>query len=61
MASGTMNKIGESQFLSESRFRAMGTDAHLIAYDAPDGWERVARELLTDLEARWSRFRGGCC
>jgi thiamine biosynthesis lipoprotein len=31
----------------------MGTDAHLIAFDAPDGWENLAIEMLWELGQRW--------
>jgi thiamine biosynthesis lipoprotein len=41
--------------MDESRFHAMGTVAHLVT-DAVGALE-PARQLLEELEARWSRFR----
>jgi FAD:protein FMN transferase len=32
----------------------MGTDAHLIAFDAPAGWENAAIEVLWELDHRWN-------
>jgi FAD:protein FMN transferase len=42
---------------AEARFRAMGTDVHVIVVGGPSGLPEVARQLVVDLEARWSRFR----
>jgi thiamine biosynthesis lipoprotein len=44
----------------ELRFRAMGSDAHVIVSgDLVDGRDpvRVARDRVEELESRWSRFR----
>jgi FAD:protein FMN transferase len=43
---------------AERRFRAMGTDVHLIVA-GPDGLVDDAVRRIEDLEARWSRFRPG--
>ncbi len=51
-----MTTTDESPLLAEARFRAMGADADLIAYDAPVGWDAMAHEMLGEFEARWSRF-----
>lgn len=40
---------------AESRFRAMGTDVHLVVH-GPMELVEVAREGIEDLERRWSRF-----
>jgi FAD:protein FMN transferase len=40
-----------------ARFRAMGTDVHVLVVGGPSGLPEVARELVEALEARWSRFR----
>jgi thiamine biosynthesis lipoprotein len=42
--------------LAEARFQVTGTDAHLIAFDPPDHWELAARQILDEVDARWSRF-----
>jgi thiamine biosynthesis lipoprotein len=52
-----MTVTAGSGLLSEIRFRVMGTDAHLVAFDAPSNWDAVAHAMLDDLEDRWSRFR----
>jgi thiamine biosynthesis lipoprotein len=39
------------------RFRAMGSDAHVIVVGGPAGLARRARDRIDDLERRWSRFR----
>lgn len=44
---------------TETRFRAMGTDVHVIALDAAPDLTARAREAVEGLEARWSRFRPG--
>ncbi len=41
------------------RFRAMGSDAHVIVVGGPDGLIEEARDRIEDLERRWSRFRPG--
>jgi thiamine biosynthesis lipoprotein len=43
--------------LSDVRFVAMGSEVHLVAVDAPASWSDVARGILDELDARWSRFR----
>jgi FAD:protein FMN transferase len=42
---------------AEARFRAMGTDVHVIVVDGRFEHLERARYLIDDLEARWSRFR----
>jgi len=42
---------------AEARFRAMGADAHLIVVGGGAHLVDGARELIEDLELRWSRFR----
>lgn len=42
---------------TEARFRAMGTDAHVIVVGGEPGLAARARARIDDLEARWSRFR----
>jgi thiamine biosynthesis lipoprotein len=44
---------------TETRFRAMGTDVHILLVDAPPGLVETGRALVADLEARWSRFLPG--
>ncbi len=39
------------------RFRAMGSDCHVIVVDGPPGAASGARDRIGDLESRWSRFR----
>jgi thiamine biosynthesis lipoprotein len=39
------------------RFRAMGTDCHVIAVGGPPHLEQEAVARVEDLEDRWSRFR----
>ncbi len=41
---------------TETRFRAMGTDAHVIAVGGSTQLLERARARIDDLEARWSRF-----
>jgi FAD:protein FMN transferase len=41
----------------ETRFAAMGTDAHVVVVEAGDALLTHARARIADLEARWSRFR----
>jgi thiamine biosynthesis lipoprotein len=40
-----------------ARFRAMGTDVHVLVVGGPPSLLDEARELVETLEARWSRFR----
>jgi len=40
-----------------TRFRAMGTDVHVLVVGGPPALPDIARELVEALEARWSRFR----
>lgn len=41
----------------EVRFRAMGTDVHLMAVGGPTGALADARALVHQLDRRWTRFR----
>jgi thiamine biosynthesis lipoprotein len=41
---------------TELRFRAMGSDAHVIIVDGPEGLTDDARRRIAELEASWSRF-----
>src|SRR5690242_17912122 len=41
---------------AETRFPAMGSDAHVIVVGGTIGSLDLARDLVTELEARWSRF-----
>lgn len=43
--------------ITEARFRAMGTDVHLLAVEAPPAVLAQAEALVHQLDARWSRFR----
>lgn len=40
----------------ETRFRAMGTDVHVVISGGSDHHLRLARTTICDLERRWSRF-----
>src|SRR4051812_7308322 len=40
----------------DMRFRAMGSDAHVIVVGGPAGLLEVAQSRIAELEARWSRF-----
>jgi FAD:protein FMN transferase len=42
---------------AERRFRAMGSDAHLLVVGGPTGLVDRAHRRIDDLERRWSRFR----
>ena len=42
---------------AESRFRAMGTDVHVVVVGGSVTLVETARERIDDLERRWSRFR----
>src|SRR5207244_4618311 len=42
---------------TEIRFRAMGTDVHVVIVGARPGMPELARRFVEDLEDRWSRFR----
>ena len=42
---------------TEVRFRAMGTDVHVVIVGARPGMPEMTRRFLEDLEGRWSRFR----
>jgi thiamine biosynthesis lipoprotein len=42
---------------AERRFRAMGTDVHVVIVDADTGLLEQAQQRIEDLEQRWSRFR----
>ncbi|HKA05002.1 MAG TPA: FAD:protein FMN transferase [Acidimicrobiales bacterium] len=41
------------------RFRAMGTDAHVVVVGGPTGLVDDIRRRIADLERRWSRFLPG--
>ena len=43
--------------MEEVRFRAMGSDVHLIVVGGPDGLVERARNRIDELERRWSRFQ----
>ena len=40
----------------EARFRAMGSDVHVVVVGGPDGLLEVAHRRIDELEQRWSRF-----
>src|SRR3954470_5699716 len=42
--------------IAELRFRAMGSDAHVIVVGGPAGLAEAAKQRVDDLERRWSRF-----
>jgi FAD:protein FMN transferase len=42
---------------AETRFRAMGSDVHVLVVGGSIRLLDVARELVEDLEEKWSRFR----
>lgn len=42
--------------VDELRFRAMGSDVHLIIVGGPEGSAYRARDRINELERRWSRF-----
>ena len=42
--------------VNERRFRAMGSDAHLVVVGGPDSMLDVAERRIEQLEQRWSRF-----
>ncbi len=41
----------------EDRYRAMGSDIHLMVVGGPPGLTTLARTRIEQLEQRWSRFR----
>src|SRR5438132_9629330 len=41
---------------AERRFRAMGSDVHVIVVGGPPRLAETARPFVDDLERRWSRF-----
>ena len=43
--------------MTELRFRAMGSDCHVIVVGGPAGLAEQAKERIDELECRWSRFR----
>jgi thiamine biosynthesis lipoprotein len=45
--------------VDELRFRAMGSDAHVIIVGGPSGGAGRARARIDELEQRWSRFIEG--
>jgi thiamine biosynthesis lipoprotein len=42
---------------AEARFRAMGSDVHVVVVGGPLSLLDTARDVIEDLEGRWSRFR----
>lgn len=42
---------------AEARFRAMGSDAHVLVHGGPPSLLDDARARIDELESRWSRFR----
>lgn len=42
--------------IEELRYRAMGTDVHIIVVGGPGGLVERARERVDELDRRWSRF-----
>ncbi|HEX4820666.1 MAG TPA: FAD:protein FMN transferase, partial [Acidimicrobiales bacterium] len=42
--------------MHEARFRAMGSDVHVVVVGGPDGLLDVAHRRIDELEQRWSRF-----
>src|SRR5881392_734447 len=42
---------------AEARFRAMGSDVHVVVIGGDAPLLEMAEWLVDDLEARWSRFR----
>lgn len=51
-----MDRQDEPQVIEE-RFRAMGTDVHLVVVGGDRGHLALARNRIDTLERRWSRFR----
>ena len=43
--------------VTESTFRAMGTDVHVLVVDGPPDAPALARARIAELEDTWSRFR----
>ena len=52
-----METLAGAPGVAEHRFRAMGTDAHVVVVGGPPGLAHRAAERIEALEARWSRFR----
>src|SRR5207245_8847809 len=50
-------RAGGGERLERHTFRAMGTDAAVVALDGPPGLAASARPPVETLEAKWSRFR----
>lgn len=44
------------QPITEARFRAMGSDCHLLVVGGPEGLIEIAQTRVLQLERRWSRF-----
>ena len=40
----------------QMRFRAMGSDAHVVVVGGPAGLLEIAHARIAQLEQRWSRF-----
>jgi FAD:protein FMN transferase len=51
-----MSAAALSGSTTDTRFHAMGTDAHVIAVGGSTGLLERARARIDDLESRWSRF-----
>jgi len=45
--------------VDDRRFRAMGTDVHVVLVDAPAGAAHAVEGAVRADEARWTRFRSG--
>lgn len=52
-----MMEVGIARPVHETRFAAMGTDAHLVVVDGPERLLGLAAGRIRELEQRWSRFR----
>jgi thiamine biosynthesis lipoprotein len=52
-----METLAGAPGVAEHRFRAMGTDAHVVVVGGSEGLAHRAGERIEVLEARWSRFR----
>ncbi len=54
---GGGNTVLMSTSIVEDRYRAMGSDIHLLVVGGEPGLTAVARTRIEQLERRWSRFR----
>ncbi len=53
----TVKTAGMASAVSEDRFRAMGSDIHLIVVGGSADLLTLGRDRIGELERRWSRFR----